>query len=382
MHGRLLLALLLGLTFSLTLNAQDRQHLYPIVKDERIGFMDSSGQERIPAQFERDGCSFAMLPQFSEGLARVEIGRRLGYIDQTGKFAFVLSPQSVDPKQTLFVDAQPFREGIAAALTSGSEIGVGQKRIWIDRKGQVVFAKDNDQLPTEFHEGLLRLVDHHKWGYVDHDFHWVIRPQFQNAEDFSEGRALVWIDTGSASEWAYIDKTGSIVFRRKGQSFEASSFSGGLARINVVVPMNSSNGGGGYSKFEFVDHIGHEVIGPSLDGVSFFFSEGYAFACLVCTGNGMAIIDKHGTQLTPQEFDAFLSSEFHEGLAPIRKGRVYGYIDPSGRWVLPPQFDEAHNFSDGLALVAWYQKREWAYVDKHGNAIWKGVDRCQPPLPQ
>jgi hypothetical protein len=68
----------------------------------------------------------------------------LGYIDQTGKFAFVLSPQSVDPKQTLFVDAQPFHEGIAAALTSGSGIGVGQKRIWIDRKGQIVFAKDND----------------------------------------------------------------------------------------------------------------------------------------------------------------------------------------------------------------------------------------------
>ena len=381
MHGRWLLPLILGPTSNQPLNAQDRQHLYPIVKDEQVGFIDSSGQERIPPQFERGECSFGMLPQFSEGLARVELGNRLRYIDQTGKFALVLFPQSVDPKQTLFVGAQPFHEGIATALTSGSGIGIGQKRIWIDRNGQVVFAKDNDQLPTEFHEGLLRLLDHHKWGYVDHNFHWVIRPQFQNAEDFSEGLALVWIDTGSSSAWAYIDKTGAIVFQQKGQSLHASSFSGGLALINVVVPMTGLNGGGRYSKFEFVDHTGHEVIGPSLDAASFFFSQGYAFACTECKEKGMAIIDKQGAQLTPQEFDAFLSSEFHEGLAPIRKGQVYGYIDPSGRMVIPPQFDEAHNFSDGLALVVWYQKREWAYVDKHGNVIWKGVDRCQLPLP-
>jgi hypothetical protein len=47
----------------------------------------------------------------------------------------------------------------------------------------------------------------------------------------------------------------------------------------------------------------------------------------------------------------------------------YGYIDPSDRMVVPPQFDEAHNFSDGLALVVRYQQREWAYVDKPGNVV-------------
>lgn len=382
MHGRWLLPLILGLTSSQVLNAQDRQHLYPIVKDEKIGFIDSRGQERIPAQFERGGCSFGMLPQFSEGLARVQLGNRLGYIDQTGKFAFVFSPQSVDPQQVLLVEAGPFHEGIATVRTVGSGLRVPDKVAWIDQSGRVVFLKDDDQLPTEFHDGLLRLLDHHKWGYVDHDFHWVIRPQFQNAEDFSEGLALVWIDSGSSSDWAYIDRTGEIVFKQKGQSLHASSFSGGLALINVVVPISGSNGGGGYSKFEYVDHTGHEIIGPNLSGASFFFSEGYAFACSVCTGHGMAIIDKQGTQLTPQEFDASPSSVFREGLAAMGKGNVYGYIDPSGTWVIPPQFSEAHNFSNGLALVVWNQKRQWAYVDKHGNAIGEGVDRCQPTPPQ
>jgi hypothetical protein len=244
----------------------------------------------------------------------------------------------------------------------------------------VAFLKNSDQLPTEFHEGLLRVLDHQKWGYVDHNFHWVIRPQFRSAEDFSDGLALVGIDTGSNAYGGYIDKTGSIVFKLERQS-NALSFSGGLARVNVVISLSGSNGGGGYSKFEFVDHTGNVVIGPSLSGASFFFSEGYAFACVECTGESMAIIDHLGKELTPPQFDASPSSAFHEGLATMRKGNLYGYIDPSGTWVIPPQFDEAHNFSNGLALVVRYQKREWAYVDKHGSAIWKGVDRCPPPPP-
>lgn len=65
----------------------------------------------------------------------------------------------------------------------------------------------------------------------------------------------------------------------------------------------------------------------------------------------MAVIDHYGKELTAPEFDASPSSAFHEGLAAMRKGNVYGYIDPSGTWVIPPGFDEAHNFSDGLALV-------------------------------
>jgi len=378
MKGQWLLPLLLGLTFSQTLAAQDRLHLYPIVKDDKLGFIDSKGQERIAPQFEGYACSFRILPQFSEGLARVESGRRLGYIDQTGRFAFVLSPQAVGPEQALFDEARAFHEGIAVARTFPIGMRIADKLVWIDRNGHVVFAKDDDQLPTEFHEGLLRLVEGSRWGYVDHDFHWVIRPQFQSAEDFSEGVALVRIETGSNAGLAYIDKTGAIVFRGEGQCFAARSFSGGLARINVVP---TSGPKAMQSWIEFVDHAGHEVIGPNLAGASLSFSEGYAFACTDCTGNRMAIIDQHGKQLTPPEFDAFGSSEFHEGLAAILRGKLFGYIDPSGKWVIPPQFDEAYSFSDGLALVVWREKREWAYLDRQGNIIWRGVDRCQYPVP-
>ena len=74
------------------------------------------------------------------------------------------------------------------------------------------------------------------------------------------------------------------------------------------------------------------------------------------------------------------NSQFHEGLAAIDdKASLYGYIDPSGKWVIPPQFDYAEKFSDGLARVEWRQKLEWGYIDKHGRVIWRGVDKCQYP---
>jgi hypothetical protein len=315
-----------------------------------------------------------MLPQFSEGLARVEIGQELRYIDRAGKSVFILSPQSVDPKQVLFTDARAFHEGNAVAETFSSAMRTPQKLVWIGRSGNVIFAKDADQLATEFHEGLLRLSSEgNLWGYVDHAFQWVISPQFQSAEDFSEGLALV-THSGGRPNWAYIDKTGKIVFKGEGQYGSASSFSDGLARVEVV---RTDGPKVRQSWIKFVDHSGHEVIGPTLQGASFFFSEGFAFGCTDCSQKRMAIIDKQGKQLTPPEFEAFLVSGFHEGLAAMSKGSTYGYIDPKGTWVIPPQFDEAYSFSSGLALVVWRGKREWAYIDRQGRIVWKGADRCQ-----
>lgn len=369
--------LLLSLGFVQSLKAQDEPHLYPILKEDKLGFIDVNGIEIVRPQFDRDACSLRMLPQFREGLARVVSGGGLGYIDRTGKLLFVLAPQSVDPVQSLLGDARAFREGIAVARRTGNSASrTPDELVWFDRNGRVVFAKDGDQLPTEFHEGLLRLSQGQYWGYVDHKFQWVIRPQFQSAEDFSEGLALVRIVTGSQTDWAYIDKTGAIIFKGEGQYLTASSFSDGLARINVVA---TSGPKAHESWFEFVDHTGHVVIRPNLQSASFFFSEGFAFGCTDCAERRMAIIDKHGKQVTPSEFDAFISSEFHERRAAIRKGNVFGYIDPAGLWVIPPQFDEAYNFSNGLALVVWREKHEWAYIDRNGRTVWKGIDRCQYP---
>ncbi len=51
----------------------------------------------------------------------------------------------------------------------------------------------------------------------------------------------------------------------------------------------------------------------------------------------------------PPQFDA--ADPFVEGLARVQKDNQWGYIDKSGKFMIPPQFAEAHPFAEGLVLV-------------------------------
>jgi hypothetical protein len=52
--------------------------------------------------------------------------------------------------------------------------------------------------------------------------------------------------------------------------------------------------------------------------------------------------------ISPQ-FDQ--ADDFSEGLARVQKDNKWGYIDKTGKFVIPPKFDEASSFSQGWALV-------------------------------
>lgn len=69
--------------------------------------------------------------------------------------------------------------------------------------------------------------------------------------------------------------------------------------------------------------------------------------------------------------------EFSEGLAVVRKGAKYGYIDKK-QLVVPIKFDNAESFSEGLAVVAIREgstfleklhNAKYGYIDKTGNQV-------------
>lgn len=60
--------------------------------------------------------------------------------------------------------------------------------------------------------------------------------------------------------------------------------------------------------------------------------------------------------IIPPEFDA--ADIFVEGLARVKKYDKWGYIDQNGKFVIPPKFDEANSFSQGWALVRENTKLE------------------------
>ena len=67
--------------------------------------------------------------------------------------------------------------------------------------------------------------ENEKWGYIDKSGKFVIEPQFEFADDFSEGLAIVTIN----DEYGFIDKSGKFVIEPQ---FEyASKFSDGISRV-------------------------------------------------------------------------------------------------------------------------------------------------------
>lgn len=67
------------------------------------------------------------------------------------------------------------------------------------------------------------------------------------------------------------------------------------------------------------------------------------------------------------------------GLTPFASGELWGYRRPDGSVAIPPRFQRAAAFSEGLAAVR--EKKSWwcSYIDATGHARLEGqFERCHP----
>src|SRR5215471_11177127 len=76
-------------------------------------------------------------------------------------------------------------------------------------------------------------------------------------------------------------------------------------------------------------------------------------------------IDKTGKFVVPPRYDSVWS--FAEQLASVSVGGKWGFIDKTGKLVIPAQFDSAWIFSEQLAPVSVGGK--WAFIDKTGKFV-------------
>lgn len=98
-----------------------------------------------------------------------------------------------------------------------------------------------------------------------------------------------------------------------------------------------------------MDRTGKIVIEPQFVDVSDFF-DGLA-KVVVSLGKDYksCFVDEKGKTIIPCKLDK--AGDFSEGLAPVRIGRLWGYIDRSGKMVIAPQFQGAAEFRDGLGRI-------------------------------
>ena len=127
-------------------------------------------------------------------------------------------------------------------------------------------------------------------------------------------------------------------------------------------------------KWGFIDRTGHFRIQPRFDGADEFSDE----VAYVWLWDGRqrhsGIVDTSGKFTELPETNGYHVA-FHDGLArfqsPSGQERNYGYMDKTGRIVIPPQFFDSGHFSEGLAWVAVLKEGKWLYgfIDKTGKMV-------------
>ena len=239
---------------------------------------------------------------FSEGLAPVRLNGKYGYINKSGKLVLPLK----------YEDAWDFREGLAPVELSGM------------------------------------------WGYINKSGKLVIPLKYQSAGFFSEGLAHVKL----FGKYGFIDKSGKVVVPFK--YYDARAFSEGLA--SVCLEEHIDNIGLSYL-WGFIDKSGNTVI-PHLYYRVSDFHEGLANIGNAIITISEPLIDKSNKWVQWPFREYYGDWYFIEGFARVcsHSNHKWGFIDKSKKSVVPPKYDEARHFSEGLAAVSLNGK--WGFISR------------------
>lgn len=180
----------------------------------------------------------------------------------------------------------------------------------------------------------------------DQNVKWLAEPQFDSAKSFDEGVALVY----SKGAYDYIDKNGKVLCGFRYSYME--KFSEGMAAVH------DSTG-----KYGFIDKSGKVVIPLDFTNAK-NFSDGLARV----TGGGQYINSRGETVFKTK--DLYSHGDFVEGLAMVQDYTYkYGFIDKTGKQVIPVQFSDARNFCEGRAAVKINEK--WGFISADGRVVVK-----------
>ena len=175
--------------------------------DEQTGFIDTTGQWYVSAQFHSagnfvDGLAWAMWQQ-DDSAAEHGFTIKGGYIDKEG--VYIIPPE--------YDFGWDFSEGYATVWIRSED---KQTKIWkvIDTEGNVVLdnlayrnvgALGNELIPIQNEEM--------KWGFMNIKGEVIIPPQFVGINHFQDGMARMEVGTAFANTIVYINPKGEIVWR-------------------------------------------------------------------------------------------------------------------------------------------------------------------------
>jgi hypothetical protein len=269
-------------------------------------FIDNRGNEIISCDYDIED------REFHDGLIRI-LTNRWGFLRRDGKVI-------VAPK---FYDASEFSEGLA-------RVEIGGKMGYIDTEGKYAIKPKFLNKALDFKEGLAAVKEKEKWGFIDKAGNCVIKPKYENAYSFHDGLASVEF----GGKWGSIDKTEQIKI--------PFNYAEAMVLDNVNSTVEKEYPEGLYpikvdEKTGYKNRNGEIVIKPMFTE-AYVFHEGIAF---VSIGGKYGYIDIKGDYVVKPEFDEIKENRSDEldgilatdGIVMAWKDDTYGYINRTGQFV-------------------------------------------------
>ncbi|WP_353215904.1 WG repeat-containing protein [Salinisphaera hydrothermalis] len=208
------------------------------------------------------------------------------------------------------------------------------------------------------------------FGFLDPRGHYVVKPQYDEAGNFHDGRAAVArqeVHDKVVEKWGYVDRNGKTVIDL--QYARAHAFSDGLAAVETQD-----------GDWQFIDRSGRHVLdvdsrwygvdadNPNLHHPLGDFHDGWLL--IVDERGGNNFVDRDGHKLRDEAYPA--AERFSDGLAMVS---IHATTDPG------PKGDNAlsriYNNLPGPAPKTY----EWAVIDTQGHVRFRvpdDIDRLGP----
>lgn len=283
-------------------------------RDKLWGLARDDGSWLVEPKFEE-------LDALSDGLARVKIDGKFGFIDKSGRFAI----EPVFDKAWWFIPAF----GHTSASRDGAFGVIDKSGAWVFRRDyqQVHFAikrgKDNSETVFGWH---FKKAD--KWGFLDLDGHVVLDAAFDETISDYDGRLAGYKN----KVLFYYRKDGSPLQPPNGQLIDAAM--GGVPPFTLKIG----------DKFGFVDSDGRALTPVHFDATAWVA----AGIKNVKLDGKWGRIGRDGAWLIEPKFD-YLSSGLDLYVASIDGKR--GLMRADGTWMIEPKFEAARVRDADTAFV-------------------------------
>lgn len=211
---------------------------------EQCGFKDEAGNVVVKAEYDFCG-------EFNEGMAYLlkndpttnsEGAYMIGYVNSIGELVI---PVDIAADYGWFLDARDFSEGLVAVLKK-------DKWGYMDKKGNIVMPFEYETA-SDFSNGLATVSKDYKYGAINHSGDSVINLKYSHLGEFKEGLAA--FTPVNSDKNGFINTKGKVIVEPIWD--QAMDFSEGRAAV--------AKGDYENAKWGFIDPTGKVVIEPKYD---------------------------------------------------------------------------------------------------------------------